>query len=140
MNNRQKEYLQRYQKEFVALFPGLSSFADQYFVKHFNEFKNAVDYWDDEPFPEGYTPFNIEIYYCKSHSPHIYIVEGILQNYDLPKMEENNPSITLFIDSNLAYIQIEGKEILNKIGGAILPETIMNPSTTLNNIINGGIS
>lgn len=135
MNNQQKEYLKGYQKEFIKLFPHLSGFASKYFVKHYNEFINAVDSWDDEALPDGYIPQNVEVYYCKSHSPHIYVVDGVLQDYNSPELEDNNSSITLIIDSSFAYIQVEEKEILNKLGGAILPEIIMNPSTMLSNVI-----
>jgi hypothetical protein len=135
VNQKQKEYLQRYQEEFNQLFPDMSDFANTYFIKHYNEFINAVDSWDEEPFPDGYIPHNIEVYYCKAHSPHIYIVDGVLEDYDLPDLSENNSSVTLIIDSIFAYIQIEEKEILNKLGGVILPEIITNPSMMLNKII-----
>ncbi|WP_341531427.1 hypothetical protein WKK05_37600 (plasmid) [Nostoc sp. UHCC 0302] len=140
MNNKQKEYLQRYQEEFIELLPDMSEFANKYFVKHFNQFKNVVDSWDEDPIPEGYTLESFEIYYGTSNVAQVCVVDGVLKQYELPEFEENNSSVTIMANANCVYIEIQGKEVLNKIRGVIFPQVIANPSVLLNNIINGDIS
>ncbi|WP_414541659.1 hypothetical protein [Nostoc sp. CCY0012] len=136
MNDKQKAYLQHYQDECAKLPSDIATFANKYFIQYFNEFVNTIDSWHDEPLPDGYIPHSFEIYYGTSHSPHIHIVDGVLEEYTLPELEKNSPSVTLIIDSNFVYIEVEGKEILNKIGGAILPKIITNPSLLLSSLTN----
>lgn len=140
MNERQKAYLQHYQQKCLKLPPHLASMANKYFIQYFNEFVNVIDCYNDEPFPDGYIPRSLEVYYGVLPTPNIQIIDGILEDYTLPEIERNNPSITVMIDGSFAYIEIEGQEILNKIGGAILPQIIANPCQLLNNLINRGIS
>ncbi|MBW4458325.1 MAG: hypothetical protein KME55_40245 [Nostoc indistinguendum CM1-VF10] len=140
MNERQKAYLQSYREDFIKLFPHLSAFANKYFVEHFNQFKNVVDSWDEEPIPDGCSLESFEIYYGTANIPQICVVNGVLKQYELPEVEENNSSITMISEGDFVYIEIEGKEFINKIRGVILPQVITNPSVLLNNIINGDLS
>ncbi|WP_237088475.1 hypothetical protein [Nostoc sp. PCC 7120 = FACHB-418] len=39
------------------------------------------------------------------------------------------------IDDQWAYIQIEGQEILNRLGGVILPDVVIEPTALLNSVL-----
>ncbi len=52
-------------------------------------------------------------------------------------LDDNTPSVAVQIDDQWAYIQIEGREILNRLGGVVLPDVIVKPSLLLNSVFKG---
>jgi hypothetical protein len=102
------------------------------------EIINIADAWNEEPFPDGYIPHIFEIYYGTSDDANVYIVDGVLQDYNVPAKGGNTPSVSILFDGNFAYIEIEGREVLNKLGGAVLPHVTINPSTLINMLTRGG--
>ncbi|MBD2438854.1 hypothetical protein [Nostoc sp. FACHB-110] len=96
---------------------------------------NAAEFWDEPPFPENYVPELVEIYYEDAESPHVFIRNGKLEDYTLIASETNAKSIAVQIDHQWAYIQIEGQEILNRLGGVVLPEVIVDLPTLTNSAL-----
>lgn len=101
------------------------------------EIINIADAWNDDPFPDGYIPRIFEIYYGTSDDANVYIVDGVLQDYNVPEKDGHTSSVSILFDGNFAYIEIEGREILNKLGGAVLPHVTIDPSTLVNMLKRG---
>jgi hypothetical protein len=95
---------------------------------------NAAEFWNEPPFAENYIPEFIEIYYGDAESPHIFIVNGELKDYDV-NLLDNTKSISVLVDDQWAYIQIEGQVILNRLGGVVLPDVLVSPSTLINSLV-----
>ncbi|WP_375491816.1 hypothetical protein [uncultured Nostoc sp.] len=96
---------------------------------------NAAEFWGEPPFPENHVAKFIEIYYDDAESPHIFIVNGELKDYNVTNLPDNTKSISVLIDDQWAYIQIEGDVILNRLGGVVLPDVLVSPSTLINSLI-----
>ncbi|MCF2151948.1 hypothetical protein IQ276_037195 [Desmonostoc muscorum LEGE 12446] len=120
-------------REIAKLPSDISALANKYPC----EIINVADAWNDDPFPDGYIPRIFEIYYGTSENANVYIVDGVLQEYNVPEFEGNAPSVSVLFDGNFAYIEIEGREILNKLGGAVLPSVTINPSTLVQMLTRG---
>lgn len=99
---------------------------------------NAADYWDEPPFPENYIPEFIEIYYEDADSPHIFIVNGQLKDYNVANLPDTTNTLSVLIDDQWAYIQIEGNVILNRLGGVVLPDVLVSPSSLINSLVGVG--
>ncbi|RUR72657.1 hypothetical protein DSM107007_56710 [Nostoc sp. PCC 7120 = FACHB-418] len=65
----------------------------------------------------------------------MFIVNGELEDYRLDDLDLNTKSIAVQIDDQWAYIQIEGQEILNRLGGVILPDVVIEPTALLNSVL-----
>lgn len=96
---------------------------------------NAAEFWNEPPFPESHIPEFIEIYYGDAESPHIFIMNGEIKDYKVSNLPDNTKSISVLIDDQWAYIQIEGQEILNRLGGVVLPDVLVSPSTLINSLV-----
>ncbi|MBD2503899.1 hypothetical protein [Anabaena azotica] len=96
--------------------------------KYRTDILNAAEFCDEPPFENGYVPELIEIYYGDAESSHVFVKDGILQEYNLIDLDSNSKSISVQIDSQWAYIEIEGQVILDRLGGVKLPEVIVNPA------------
>jgi hypothetical protein len=127
MNN-----LSEYEWQLLSKLPlDIAALVDNYRV----DIINAAEFWDEPQFPENYVPVLIEIYYCAAESPHIFIVNGELKDYNVSGFLDNTKSISVLIDDQWAYIQIEGNVILNRLGGVVLPDVLVNPSTLINSLV-----
>ncbi|MCC5640008.1 hypothetical protein LC593_30105 [Nostoc sp. CHAB 5844] len=102
--------------------PEIAALANKYPSDIFN----AAESWNDPSFPDNYIPETIEIF-CDNESV-VFIQDGELQDYQPTIAERNSTTITVIIDSNFAYIEIEGQEILNKLGGVIFPDIFVSHS------------
>lgn len=93
---------------------------------------NAADDWDRKPCPEGYAPKMIEVYYKdEADIPSLFIENGELTFLDPEDNLADTTLIMMSIDDHWAYIQVEGRVILNRIGGAILPDVVVRPEVLL---------
>lgn len=118
--------LNQQDRAIISLLPAeIAALADKYP----SEILNTAESWDEEPFPCGYIPEFIDVY-CGDESV-VFIADGELKFYQPIVIARNLTSLTVMIDSNFAYIEIEGKEILNKLGGVILPDMITSPSALM---------
>jgi hypothetical protein len=96
---------------------------------------NAAEFWDEPPFSDNHVPEFIEIYYGDAESPHIFIVNGELQDYNVANLPDNTKSISVLIDDQWAYIQIEATVIINRLGGVVLPDVLVSPSSLINSLV-----
>ncbi|BAY14082.1 hypothetical protein [Calothrix sp. NIES-2098] len=121
-----------YELHLLAKLPlDVAALAEKYRI----DIINAAEFWDEPPFPDNYVPEMIEIYYGNTISPHVFILNGQLEDYKLDDLDINRKSIAVQIDDQWAYIQVEGQEILNRLGGVVLPDAVIEPSALLNSIL-----
>lgn len=94
--------------------------------------------WDLPPYPEGYVPQFIEIYYSEANAaycPAICVDSGELRYLKLEDPVVDPSLVILDIDDETAYVQVEGRIIFNRLGGAILPDLALSPEKLLQSII-----
>ncbi|ODG99637.1 hypothetical protein A4S05_37260 [Nostoc sp. KVJ20] len=48
-----------------------------------------------------------------------------------------NSQFAIRIDGEFAYIEVEGRQVLNKLGGIVLPEVAINPELLIQSILKG---
>ena len=93
--------------------------------------------WDKPPYPEGYLPKSVEVYYNEeARGPALCIDNNQLTYVELEEPVTDPNLVILDIDDDTAYVQIQGRVILNRIGGAVLPDVAVNPETWLRSVIN----
>lgn len=96
---------------------------------------NAAEYYNEPPFPDNYIPEFIEVYYQDADSPHIFIVKGQLKDYNVANLPDVTKTVSVLIDDEWAYVEVEGHVILNRLGGVILPDVLVNPSNLVDSLI-----
>ncbi len=83
---------------------------------------NANDCIDIAPYPKGYKPKEIEIYYGDAPSDSTYYYrDGKWVDINLENMEDESV-VQILIDAQWAYIQAGNEVLLDRMGGAELPE------------------
>jgi len=112
--------------------PQFAALKDQYPVS----ISNAAEDWDTPPYREGYVPYDIDIYYREyADGPDVSVVNGQLQFIYLDQYVEEPDVIAMEIDGHWAYIQLQGRVILNRIGGVILPKVLVDSEVLLRTIV-----
>ena len=101
------------------------------------EVLNAAEFLETPPLPDNYTPKIVEIYYANTESPGVFIKEGKLENYVIREPDKDRNLIAVMLDYEWTYIQIEGKVILNRLGGVILPDVLIDPKTLIHSDLAG---
>lgn len=114
-------------QEIAKLPPDIAALADKYPC----EIVNVVDSWDDEPFPDNYIPQYVEIYSDAGEQTSLCILDGVLTDYVPALLSINTSTVQVIIDGKFTYIEIEGRVIINHLGGVVLPELAINPSELL---------
>ncbi|MBC1300112.1 hypothetical protein GNF11_35575, partial [Nostoc sp. UCD122] len=98
---------------------------------------NTADSWDNLPFDANYLPECLEVYSSDADDANIFVLNGVLKDYVPSRAEKNTSSITVMIDGEFAYIEVEGRQVLNKLGGIVLPEVAINPELLIQSILKG---
>lgn len=100
---------------------------------------NVAEAWDWHPYPTGYIPQFIDIYYDDEETlqPDISIRNGQLTYVKLEDSITNPVLIYMTIEDDPAYVQIEGRVIFNRLSGVVLPEVAINPEFFLKSILKG---
>jgi uncharacterized coiled-coil protein SlyX len=86
-----------------------------------------IEFWNEPSFNDNYIPKVIEIYYGYS--------DGELKDYHLVNLDKSTSLIMVKVDGQLAYIQFEHKEVLNRLDGIIFPNVIINHSKLIDLIL-----
>jgi hypothetical protein len=94
------------------------------------EIYNALEALDNEPLPNNYIPQAIDVYNDVDEEAIFQVWEGKLERY-VPTERKNAAAIQVGIDGNWVYIEIEGRVILDKLGGVILPFVNVTESLVL---------
>jgi hypothetical protein len=100
---------------------------------------NIATHWELPPYPPGYIPEDIDIYYEDDNfiDSAIAIENGHLTSVLLEDSVTDPSLIYMAIENDPAYVQIEGKVIFNRLGGAVLPKVAINLEFMLRSILNG---
>lgn len=100
---------------------------------------NVADFWDLPPYPTGYVPQFIDIYYEDDNylKPAVAIENGKVTYVELEDPATDPTLIYMAIEDDPAYVQIEGRVIFNRLGGAFMPDVAINPEALLRSILNG---
>lgn len=114
--------LSSYEKQIIAqnLSPQLAELKAKYPCAVFN----AADCQDLPPLP-AYKPASFDMYFGDEDNPeelpNISFKDGQLDYLHLTEDCVNNPVIQIEIDANWAYIEIEKKILLDRLGNVVLP-------------------
>lgn len=95
---------------------------------------NTADYWAEPPFPQGYVPYSVDVYYGDDvASPDIAIEDGKLTNIRFPEELEAQLSqvVQIEVDGRWAFIQVEGIVLLNHLEGVLMPDVLIDTSTLI---------
>jgi hypothetical protein len=118
-------------EQIAKLPPEIAALAPKYPI----QLVNVADSWNNKPLPENYIPRDIEVYCGDSEEVLIYVLEGEILDFNPVEADRKSTSLSVRIDGDFVYIEIEGKEILNKLGGVILPEISFSPEEILQNLV-----
>ncbi|WP_250126338.1 hypothetical protein [Chroococcidiopsis sp. CCMEE 29] len=100
---------------------------------------NTADTWEEQPLPEDYIPKEVEIFYGDDvDDSDLFIRDGKLYFFSLREPVDANV-IQVLIDGNWAYIQVECRVILDRLGGVILPDVVVNPEAILHSVIKSNL-
>jgi len=100
---------------------------------------NTADTWEEQPLLEDYIPKEVEIFYGDDvDDSDLFIRDGKLYSFSLREPVNANV-IQVLIDGNWAYIQVEGRIFLDRLGGVILPEVVVNPEAILHSVLKSNL-
>lgn len=92
---------------------------------------NVSEAWGASPFPHGYVPESVDIYYADDPTgADISFLEGKLIAFKLHTPKDKDV-IKLSIDDEWAYIQAGGKVLLDRLGEVILPDVLLEQKALL---------
>lgn len=127
------EKFSEYELEQISKLPkDIAVLADKYKI----DIVNAGEVWGEPAFYSGYNPRAIEIYYGSEKEPSISTLDGKLDEYNVSEPDDKSKSLAVMFDGQWGYIQVEGKVIIDRLGGIIFPEIIVEPSTLIQSILN----
>ncbi|MDM9382944.1 hypothetical protein QUB80_19815 [Chlorogloeopsis sp. ULAP01] len=133
----EKNQFSNFDLQQIAKLPAeIAAFAEKYPT----DILNTVNFRDKFNFSESYVPELIEIYYgniIHSDGSDISIMNGQLKHYKISNVNSNIQSIAVEIDGECAYIEVEGKEIINRLSGLVLPDVVIEPSILLHSVLKG---
>ncbi len=92
---------------------------------------NVSEAWGASPFPHGYIPESIDIYYSdNATTPDIAFLDGKLRKFKTTPPKDKDV-IKVSIDDEWAYIQAGGKVLLDRLGEVILPDILLDQKALL---------
>ncbi len=107
--------------------PDIQAFKDKYPLSVYN----VAEAWGLKPWPHGYIPEYIGIYYGDApRGEDISFLDGKLRIFEVREPEEINVT-KVSIDDEWAYIQIGKRVLLDRLGEVILPELLQEPQKIL---------
>ncbi|MFQ4143028.1 hypothetical protein [Chlorogloeopsis sp. ULAP02] len=123
-------------QQFAKLPAEIAVFAEQ----HPTDILDTATFWNKPHLSESYVPELIEIYYgntIHSDGSDISIMNAQLKHYKISNFDSNIQSIAVEVDGELAYIEVEGKEIVNRLSKLVLPDVVVEPSILINSVLKG---
>ena len=126
------EKFSEYELEQLSKLPkDIAALAHKYKI----DIVNAGEVWGEPAFSPGYNPSSIQIYYGSEKEPSISTLDGKLDEYNVSEPDDKLKSLAVMFDGQWGYIQVEGKVIIDRLGGVIFPEVIIEPSTLIQSIV-----
>ena len=116
--------------------PQYAALKDKYPVA----ISNAAESWDKPPFPPGYIPRSIDVYYAdEADGPDICLENGELTFINLRDASPESTVIQVDINGSWSYIQIEGRVILNRLVGVVLPDVLVHPAVLMEVVLSNSL-
>lgn len=82
-----------------------------------------ADYYNAPPFPQGYKPKLIEIYFDElADGPGIIFEQDKGLTFDFDFYQSDPAAFFMDVDHQVAYIRLDYRVLLNRIEGIILPD------------------
>lgn len=113
-------YLSDFQlQEISKLPPELAALKDQYPVA----ISLVAEYYDAPPFPQGYEPKLIEIYFDEqADGPGILYRKEKGFSFDFDFYKPSSSAFFMDIDHQAAYVRLGSLVLLNRVEGVVLPD------------------
>lgn len=113
-------YLSDFQlQEISKLPPELAALKDQYPVA----ISLVAEYYDAPPFPQGYEPKLIEIYFGEHvDGPGILYRKEKGFSFDSDFYTLNSSDFFMDIDHQVGYVRLGSQVLLNRVEGVVLPD------------------
>ena len=126
------EQFSEYELEQISKLPtDIALLAHKYKI----DIVNAGEVWGEPAFPAGYNPESIEIFYGSENEASISTLNGKVDKYNVSKVDGNSRSLAVMFDGQWGYIQVENKVIIDRLGGVVFPEVIVEPSLLIQSIV-----
>lgn len=91
-------------------------------IQYLDSINSAEEYRNVPPFPEGYEPKEIEVFFGNSPSDSTYHYRNC-EWFDINLENSGEEPVTqILVDNQWAFIQVEDKVLLDRMGGIKLPE------------------
>lgn len=120
-----------YERQMISKLPSeIASLADRYPI----QVMNVAHSWENRPLPENYIPHHISVYCGDSEESSVLFLNGKFVDFTPVQVKRENTSLSVRVDGDFVYIEIEGREVLNKLGGLVLPEISFSPEELIKNI------
>ena len=114
-----------YELQQIALLPlDIQALKDKYPV----DIANVAEYYFEPPLELGYKPTVVEFFYDDASEPEMMILDGKLDCLEPRKPNPNYPLTAMMVDGHWVYMEIEGRVLLDRRGGMIMPENEINES------------
>ncbi len=125
----QSEPLTKQELEIIRkrLPPKIQAYKDKYPQAVYS----VAEAWGLKPYPHGYVPESIDIYYADDpRGTDIAFFEGKLISFKL-RPPKDKDVIKMSIDDEWAYIQVGGEVLLDRLGEVILPDILLDQKALL---------
>lgn len=107
--------------------PEVAAFKEQYPVT----IALLADYYHAPPFPQGYQPKLIEIYFDElADGPGIIYQHDRGLTFDFDFYQSNPSTLFMDVDHEVAYIRLGSSVLLNRSEGIVLPD--ISPELNIN--------
>ncbi len=107
--------------------PKIQAYKDKYPQAVYS----VAEAWGLEPYPHGYVPESISIYYADDpRGADILFLNGELLSFRLTAPKDKDV-IKVSIDDEWAYIQVGREVLLDRLGEVILPDILLEQKTLL---------
>ena len=91
-------------------------------IQYLDSINSAEEYRNVPPFPEGYKPKEIEVFFGNSPIDSTYHYRNC-EWFDINLENSGEEPVTqILVDNQWAFIQVEDKVLLDRMGGIKLPE------------------
>ena len=91
-------------------------------IQYLDSINSAEEYRNVPPFPEGFKPKEIEVFFGNSPIDSTYHYRNC-EWFDINLENSGEEPVTqILVDNQWAFIQVEDKVLLDRMGGIELPE------------------
>jgi hypothetical protein len=105
-------------EEIAKLPPEIQALKDKYPLY----VANIAEFYFEPPLEIGYEPNDIDFFYDDASEPEMFILGGFLESLEPRKPNPDHSVTAIRVDGEWVYIEIEGRVLLDRRGGMIMPD------------------